>query len=293
MLHLFNSTYVYPDIVFNPTDDYIVVGKNYKVYGANVENSFYYAHTSKGECLGRFENYKAFIESGLLKNVVKRTTKVVIYSDSEEYPSFFAGLLKTQMKQLTKEFFLDASKIESIRMKTRTKIIKSDVVKAEFNKIANVLFNLEEIPLVLNFRLDETWVIDNAGVEFKLMVGKTGNVKDLVDRYVYSHFDEARVKFLSRKEAAGWVINESNFNYETVSSMEHLYDEMRKEVTLFTDTLIKNYYDTNDVTALIKDPQFLLLLSANKNMPDKINIWLLRLVMKMTTPQIQSLGILA
>jgi len=32
---------------------------------------------------------------------------------------------------------------------------------------------------------------------------------------------------------------------------------------------------------------------ANKNMPDKINIWLLRLVMKMTTPQIQSLGILA
>jgi hypothetical protein len=293
MLHLFNSTYVYPDIVFNPTDDYIVVGKNYKVYGANVENSFYYAHTSKGECLGRFENYKAFIESGLLKNVVKRTTKVVIYSDSEEYPSFFAGLLKTQMKQLTKEFFLDAAKIESIRMKTRTKIIKSDVVKAEFNKIANVLFNLEEIPLVLNFRLDETWVIDNAGVEFKLMVGKTGNVKDLVDRYVYSHFDEARVKFLSRKEAAGWVINESNFNYETVASMEHLYDEMRKEVTLFTDTLIKNYYDTNDVTSLIKDPQFLLLLSANKNMPDKINIWLLRLVMKMTTPQIQSLGILA
>jgi hypothetical protein len=293
MLHLFNSTYVYPDIVFNPTDDYIVVGKNYKVYGANVENSFYYAHTNKGECLGRFENYKAFIESGLLKNVVKRTTKVVIYSDSEEYPSFFAGLLKTQMKQLTKEFFLEASKIESIRMKTRAKIIKSDVVKAEFNKIANVLFNLEEIPLVLNFRLDETWVIENAGVEFKLMVGKTGNVKDLVDRYVYSHFDEARVKFLSRKEAVGWVINESNFNYETVASMEHLYDEMRKEVTLFTDTLIKNYYDTKDVTALIKDPQFLLLLSANKNMPDKINIWLLRLVMKMTTPQIQSLGILA
>lgn len=293
MLHLFNSTYVYPDIVFNPSDDYIVVGVNSKIYGANVENSFYHANTDKGECLGRFDSYKDFIDSGLLKTVVGKKSKVVIFADSEEYVSFFTGLLKTQVKKLNKAFFLNAAKIESIRMKTRAKIIDSDAIRSEFNRIANTLFDLEDIPLVLNFKLDDEWVTENAGVEWKLMNGKTGNVEDLINRYVYSHFDEARVKFLSRKEPKGWVIDPNNFSYDTVKSMKDLYLEMRKEVTLYTDTLIMQYYETKDLDAIIKDPQFLLLISANKNMPDKINIWLLRLVMKMTSTQVKNLGILA
>ena len=293
MLHLFNSIYVYPDIVFNPSDDYIVVGANSKIYGANVENSFFYSNVKTGECLGRFESYKEFIESGLLKSITKKTDKVVIFADSDEYISFFTGLLKTQVKRLTKDFFLTAAQIESVRMKTRAKIVDSEAIRTEFNSIANALYSLEDVPLVLNFKLDETWIIENAGVEWKLMTGKTGNVEDLVNRYVYSHFDEARVKFLSRKEPSGWVVDPNNFSYDTVVSMKDLYLEMRKEVSLFTDTLIMNYYETKDVKTLIKDPQFLLLLSANKNMPDKINIWLLRWVMKMTSTEITNLGILA
>jgi hypothetical protein len=43
---------------------------------------------------------------------------------------------------------------------------------------------------------------------------------------------------------------------------------------------------------MIKDPLFLLLLSANKNMGDKIDIWLLRWLLKMPKHEIQQMGIL-
>ena len=292
MLHLFNSCYVYPDITFNPSDDYVVVGENHLSYGAGVNSSFYYNNVQVKECLGRFKTYEEFKASGLLHKVVMGENKVNIFADDEELIKFYAAYYKTQVKKITKQFFLDACKIEAVRLKTRAKIIDSDAIQTKLNGIANQLNALKEIPSVEDFGLDDKWVMINAGVEWKLMLGKPGNAEDLVNRFVYSHFDEARVKFLSRKDPAGWVIDEDNFSYETVKSMKDLYLEMRKEVTLYTDPLIMKFYDEG-LESIISDPQFLLLISANKNMPDKINIWLLRWVMKMTSTQIKNLGVLA
>jgi hypothetical protein len=53
--------------------------------------------------------------------------------------------------------------------------------------------------------------------------------------------------------------------------------------------LILEYIESQDI---YKDPKFLLLLASNKDMGDKIDIWLIRLFMKMSEEQIKELGIL-
>ena len=65
---------------------------------------------------------------------------------------------------------------------------------------------------------------------------------------------------------------------------------LRKEIMIFTDSLIlQNYYDRE----MFKDPKFLLLLASNKDMGDKIDLWLIRWFMKMSQEQIKELDIVA
>jgi hypothetical protein len=67
--------------------------------------------------------------------------------------------------------------------------------------------------------------------------------------------------------------------------------EMRKEFNTFTDPTILRYYELG-ARELVKDPLFLLLLSANKNMGDKVDIWLLRWMLNLPKEQINQLGII-
>jgi len=294
MLHLFNSCYVYPDVTFNPSSPFVVVGENSHIYGSNLDNSFFYSNVATKPCLGRYKTYEDLVFSSAFKSLLESKNKIIIYADDTEYIKFFAGVLKTHVTKMTPQFFLDACKIESVRLKTRAKLIDNVGIVASYNRLANKFYDLDAIPeRSYPFQLEPKWVIDNGGIEWKLMNGKLGNVDDLIKRYVYSYYEEAKAKFLSRKEPSGWVIDPDNAKYETVKDMAALYNEMRKEVAVFTDSLILEYFSTGNVESIVSNPMFLMLISANKNMPDKINIWLTRYVMKMSRDEIIKLGILS
>ena len=70
--------------------------------------------------------------------------------------------------------------------------------------------------------------------------------------------------------------------------MKELYMEMRKEIALFTDPLILQFFETGITEELLNDPKFLLLLSS-----DKVDTWLIRWLMKLPQSKITQLGLIA
>mgnify|MGYP003704721925 FL=1 len=72
--------------------------------------------------------------------------------------------------------------------------------------------------------------------------------------------------------------------------MKDLYSNIRKEIAIFFDRLILDFYENGNIS---NGPEFLLLISGNKHLPDAIDIWLLRWVMKMSPEQIKQLDIQA
>jgi hypothetical protein len=159
---------------------------------------------------------------------------------------------------------------------------------------SNSLYNLTEIPDVSPFDLSNEWIVNNAGIEWKLINGKTDTLSNLINRFIYSYFIEARAIFLSRKTAENsWALDTNNQQYDTVLSIKDLYMEMRKEICVNTDSIILDYLNSTNLSEFIKDPKFLVLLSSNGNLENKVNIWLLRWLMKLNTAQIQNLGIVS
>ena len=290
MLHLFNSCYVFPDVLFDPSQNYVVVGKNHLSYGANIENSFFYSNTNMKGCLGKFETYEEFIITDLFKNIIGLNTTTNIYVDDENFIKFYTALLKTHIKNLTQELFLDLVKIESIRINKKNKLVPL----LDLSSWSNSLYNLTEIPDVSPFELSNEWIVNNAGIEWKLINGKTDTLSNLINRFIYSYFIEARAIFLSRKTAENsWALDTNNQQYDTVLSIQDLYMEMRKEICVNTDSIILDYLNSTNLSEFIKDPKFLVLLSSNGNLENKVNIWLLRWLMKLNTTQIQNLGIVS
>jgi hypothetical protein len=269
-----------------------MVGKDH-INNPILNTSFYYNNSNPKDAFQRFSCFENFISSGLTELVLSNKQSFVIYADNESFIKFFTAKLKTQVKNLTTEFFLDAAKLFAVRLNTRAKLVKLESTRSNLKILADMFIALEEIPEVEAFNLPESWVKNNAGVEWKIACGNYNTVDDIVNRYVYSFFPEARAKYLSRKDGHGsWATNPLNQKFDTVVSVKDLYMEMRKEFNTFTDTTILKYYSTNNISEMLKDPLFLLLLSANKNMGDKIDIWLLRWLLKMPTHQIQQMGIL-
>lgn len=292
MLHLFNSCYVYPVELFDPTKQYLVVGKDH-INNPVLNTSFYYNNSNTKDAFQRFSCFENFASSGITELVLSNKQSFVIYADNESFIKFFTAKLKTQVTNLTTEFFLDAAKLFAVRLNTRAQLVKLESTRVNLKTLADMFMALEEIPNVDRFNLSEEWVKNSAGVEWKIACGDYSTVDTIVNRYVYSFFPEAKAKYLSRKDAEGsWVIDPLNQTFDTVVSMKDLYMEMRKEFNTFTDTTILKYYSTNNISEMLKDPLFLLLLSANKNMGDKIDIWLLRWLLKMPKHQIQQMGIL-
>jgi hypothetical protein len=294
MLHLFNSCYVYPDFLFRPDADYVIIGENHLSYGGNLDNSFYYTYQNKKVCLGKFSTYEEFIGSGLFQTVLNKDTKTVIFSDTKELIKLYTGFLQCHVKNLTEEFYLNAIKLFAIKVGVRSESYIYSKKSDELNQLQKDLIKVTKLDKVKDFPLDKEWVISNANIEWKLMNGNESVVKSSIDKFVYSFFDEARVKFLSRKSPEGtWVSDQKNYSFDTVVSMKELYLNIRKEIAIFVDTLILDYYENGNSSNLIKDPKFLLLISGNKHLPDVIDIWLLRWVMKMTPEQIKQLDIQA
>ena len=291
MLHLFNSCYVYPDFLFRPTDDYIIVGENHLSYSGELSSSFYYSYSDKKSCLGKFETYEDFIGSDLFVEVVNKNTKTIIFSDTTSYIKFYTGLLQAHIKNLSQEFYLTAIKLLAVKLGVRANSYIYTQNSDNILNLKNSLLEIGSLERVQDFPLDNQWVISNASIEWKLMNGNNGGVGEYINRFVYSFFDEARVKFLSRKSPEGtWVADQNNYSYDTVASMKDLYSNIRKEIAIFFDRLILDFYENGNIS---NGPEFLLLISGNKHLPDAIDIWLLRWVMKMSPEQIKQLDIQA
>jgi hypothetical protein len=291
MLHLFNSCYVYPVHLFDPTNNYLMVGKD-QLIKPSIVNSFFYNNSSPKDAFERYESFEKFSEGNLVEPCINAKTTFIIYADNDEFIKFFTSKLKTQVSRLTQEFFLDAAKLFAVRLNIRAKLIPDESIRNNIKTLADMFMTLDKIPDTKKLNISENWIRYNAGIEWKLANEDYSTVDDIVNRYVYSFFPEASAKYLSRKDPEGsWVVNKNNQRFQDVVSMKDLYMEMRKEFNTFTDPTILRYYELG-ARELVKDPLFLLLLSANKNMGDKVDIWLLRWMLNLPKEQINQLGII-
>jgi hypothetical protein len=291
MLHLFNSCYVKPFILFDPTNNHLVVGEEY-VNHPVITNSFYYNNSFPKNAFDRLDSFETFAVSNWLEPVLHNKDKIIIYTDDANFIKFFASKLKTQVKNLTEEFFLVNAKLFAIKLKTRAKLLATEDAKQSLNSLADKFLELTSIPDVEKLNLSEAWVGANAGIEWKFANGIYDNLNDIIHRNIYSYFGEAKASYLSRKEPEGsWATDPDNQQYRTVKSISDLYMEMRKDISVYTDAIILEYFLDNE--KMFKDPKVLLLLASNKDMGDKIDIWLMRWFMKMSQEQIKELGILA
>ena len=293
MLHLYNSCYVYPDAMFDPSTDYIVVGQKHSILGAQVENSFYYNNVSVKQCFGRFATYEDFINSNLVEPVCSNKEKFIIYCDDETLVKFFTAKIKSHIFNFDESLFLEFAKLFGVRLKLKSKLIDS-TNKQIISDLGDKFIALTSSASVGKFPMSEYWTWENAGIEWKIANRKCGVpnnydgiLTSLINRYVYSFFGDARQCYLSRKED-GWATDPFNQQFRTVISMKDLYMEMRKDRSIFTDSLILQFFEDGVTEELINDPKFLLLLSS-----DKVDTWLLRWLLKLPQSKITNLGLIA
>ena len=293
MLHLYNSCYVYPDALFDPSTDYIVVGQKHNILGVQVENSFYYNNVAVKQCFGRFATYEDFIKSNLVEPVCSNKEKFIIYCDDETLVKFFTAKIKSHIFNFDESLFLDLAKLFGVRLKTKSKLIDS-TNKQIISDLGDKFIALTKSSSVDKFPMSQYWTWENAGIEWKIANRKCGVpnnydgiLTSLINRYVYSFFDESKKCYLSRKEE-GWATDPFNQQFRTVISMKDLYMEMRKDRSIFTDSLILQFFETGVTEELINDSQFLLLLSS-----DKVDTWLLRWLLKLPQSKITDLDLIA
>jgi hypothetical protein len=293
MLHLYNSCYVYSDAMFDPSTDYIVVGQKHNILGVQVENSFYYNNVAVKQCFGRFATYEDFIKSNLVEPVCSNKEKFIIYCDDETLVKFFTAKIKSHIFNFDESLFLEFAKLFGVRLKIKSKLIDSSN-KQIISDLGDKFIALNKSSSVDKFPMSQYWTWENAGIEWKIANRKCGVpnnydgiLTSLINRYVYSFFDAAKKCYLSRKED-GWATNPFNQEFRTVISIKDLYMEMRKELSIFTDPLILQFFETGVTEELINDPKFLLLLSS-----DKVDTWLLRWLLKLPQSKITDLDLIA
>ena len=293
MLHLYNSCYVCPDAMFDPSTDYIVVGQKHNILGVQVENSFYYNNVSVKQCFGRFATYEDFIKSNLVEPVCSNKEKFIIYCDDDTIVKFFTAKIKSHIFNFDESLFLELATLFGIRLKIKSKLIDS-TNKQIISDLGDKFIALRTSSSVDKFPMSQYWIWENAGIEWKIANRKCGVpnnydsiLTSLINRYVYSFFGDVRQCYLSRKED-GWATDPFNQQFRTVISMKDLYMEMRKDRSIFTDSLILQFFETGVTEELINDPKFLLLLSSNK-----VDTWLLRWLLKLPQSKITDLDLIA
>jgi hypothetical protein len=270
-----------------------VVGQKHKILGAQVENSFYYNNVFVKQCFARFATYEDFIKSNLVEPLCSNKEKFIIYCDDESLVKFFTAKIKSHIFNFDEVLFLELAKLFGVRLKMKSKLIDS-ANKQIISDLGDKFITLTQSSSVGKFPMSQYWIWENAGIEWKIANRNCGVpnkhidiVTDLINRYVYSFFDEAQASYLSRKEN-GWAADPFNQQFRTVISMKELYSEMRKELALFTDPLILQFFETGVTEELLKDSQFLLLVSN-----DKVDTWLLRWLLKLPQSKITDLDLIA
>jgi hypothetical protein len=279
--------------MFDPSTDYIVVGQKHAILGAQVENSFYYNNVSVKQCFGRFATYEDFIDSNLVEPVCSNKEKFIIYCDDETIVKFFTAKIKSHIFNFDESLFLEFAKLFGVRLKIKSKLIDS-TNKEIISDLGDKFIALTKSSSVDKFPMSQYWIWENAGIEWKIANRNCGvpNNYDgiltaLINRYVYSFFIDAKQCHLSRKEDS-WATDAFNQQFRTVISMKDLYMEMRKDRSIFTDSLILQFFEDGVTEELINDPKFLLLLSS-----DKVDTWLLRWLLKLPQSKITNLGLIA
>lgn len=319
MLHLFNKCYVYPDVLFDATRHFVVVGDG-QYYGSEVQTSSYYLHVEDNRCLGRFKTYEEFALSKTFEQVMNtsKDTPVNIYANDEEFINLYAALYRTYFIRLDRRFFLDSAKYFAHKIHTQSKLLELATTTERVQQLAKKFVALTDIPDVKRFPVSKEWIQQNAGFEWLMMKAKHIDsiddalklkIKEMVHRFVYSFYKEASHKFLGRCELLGENINNLimpsnnhwavNSNYATYDSFmqnvgEHklgaLYQEIRKHTTQFADLQIQEFLNTQNYNAFLTDPKTLLIVGGNSDKGVKINTWLLRQIMKTESSVIKAQG---
>lgn len=322
MLHLFNKCYVYPDILFDSTTDFVVVGSQ-QSYGSKMELSSFYFNASNKQCLGRFQTYEEFVASEFTWQILNHSKEntVRIYMQKAEFVKAYAGLFKTMFLRPSEQFFLTSAKLLAHRLRTRAKIVVPSEYGEKINELADELYYLQNIPNVKAFPVAREWIKAHSGVEWQIAKARcsgitsdlSNKITDLIYRYIHSYHAEASHKYLSRCEVydgkeiehvvkfpnESWATNPSYSTYDRfvneigILSIGTLYEEIRKHTTPFADLLVLNFLNTKDVNAVLNDPKFLLILAGNGNKGEKIDTWFIRNIMQTDPQTIESQGLLA
>ena len=177
MIHLFNSCYLYPDILFESSVNFVIVGENNMSYGANIDNSLYHMNSKLGKCLGRFNTYEDMYS--IMPELVSSDEKTVIFADDDEFVKIYSSFLKTQIKNLNTDAFKTIIGILAGRLNIRNKFFLLDNTKEKINLLIQKLVGLTTVPNVQKINVDETWVKQNAGLEWKLVSENFENVDDI------------------------------------------------------------------------------------------------------------------
>ena len=322
MLHLFNKCYVYPDILFDSTTDFVVVG-NQQSYGSMMELSSFYFNASNKQCLGRFHTYEDFVTSSSIQQIFAHSEQntVRVFMSNTEFIKAYAGMFKTMFLRPSEQFFLQNAKLFAHRLETRAKIVVPSEYGAQICQLAELLKTLETMPNVKAFPVTREWLKSHSGVEWQIAKARikgitselSNKIIDLIHRYIYSYYTEASHKYISRCEVydnkdishvvqfpnESWATKPSYSTYERfvdeigLLSIGTLYQEIRKHTTPFADSLILNFLNTKDVNVVLADPKFLLILAGNSNKGEKIDTWFIRNIMQTDPQVIESQGLLA
>lgn len=293
MLHLFNSCYVYPDILFDPSSNYIFVGKNAKLYSTGVNGSFYYNNVVVKSCLGVYDTYEEFMSSNMVLPALYNKEKIVIYADGESLLKFFTASLRAQVDKITPEFYSEMRGLFAARLNAVSSILVSEAAKKSLVEISELFLDYNHIPVTTDFPTSREWNRANCGIEWKIIRGDYSSIPSFINRYVYSYYEEARINYLSRKPAENsWALNPVYSSYNTVPSMAELYHHIRKEVFIILDDIILDFYQNNDIDKVIGDRRFLLLFASNKDLYQKFDIWVMRWMMKKSKEELKQLGVL-
>jgi hypothetical protein len=195
-----------------------VVGQKHKNLGAPVENSFYYNNVFVKQCFARFATYEDFIKSNLVEPLFSNKEKFIIYCDDESLVKFFTAKIKSHIFNFDEVLFLELAKLFGVRLKIKSKLIDSSN-KQIIRDLGDKFIALTNSSSVDKFPMSQYWTWENAGIEWKIANRKCGVpnnhiaiVTDLINRHVYSFFDEAKECYLSRKEN-GWATDAFNQKY--------------------------------------------------------------------------------
>jgi len=267
MLHLFNSCFVYPDFLINNENLTIIVGENYNKIILETEP------------LGRFETYDDFLNSSIFSFCVNSTEKIIIYSDNKQFLNFLFCFLATNFKQVPEWFLKQFKQIICSKVKHYSRNFNSTIIESKTEEFISYVLDNENILEAKSFDKE----ISFSGLHWKFLKQEYDCISIPINEYVYSYYEEARIKFLMRdSNKTSFLIKQKNYNIHTVTDFFKLYKEIRKQVSIFLDPYIYQHYYSKNSQETFFDKRVCLLLDSKRSKVKFFDPWLMRMFISMS-----------